>query len=62
MTHAQKVQLGQLIEADVAGEARERQIALAGTRPSTSGTNVPEVSPNRTRDDVAAKVGLGSGR
>jgi hypothetical protein len=62
MTDAQKVQLGSIIEPDIAAEAKLRQIALAGTRPSTSGPNDPEVpEKQRTRDDVAAKVGLGSG-
>jgi hypothetical protein len=61
MTDAQKVQLGQLIEADVAGEARAR--SLENLKQSPSATNVAlGEPPKRTVDDVAAKVGLGSGR
>lgn len=57
LTDAQKVALGMTIEPDVAEEARRRQ----GTRSDlTSGTNDPEVE--RTRDEVARQVGLGSGR
>lgn len=57
LTDAQKVVVGRLIEPDAEKAARERQ----GKRVAvTSGTSVPEVE--RTRDDVAARVGLGSGR
>lgn len=54
LTDAQKVQLGRQIEPDI------RAVAAANSLVGTSGTNGPLVE--RTRDSVAQKVGLGSGR
>jgi ParB-like chromosome segregation protein Spo0J len=62
LTDAQKVLLGRQIEPDVAEEARQRQ-AHGKTAPGRSVTSDAERSePTRSVDEVAKKVGLGSGR
>lgn len=58
LTDAQKVLLGRRIEPDVAERARQRQGARTDL---TSGSSVPKVD-ERSRDEVAQQVGLGSGR
>lgn len=60
LTDAQKVLLGRTIEPDIAEAARQRQ-AHGQTAPGRSASTVTE-RPQRAADDVAAKVGLGSGR
>lgn len=57
MTDAQKVQLGRLIEPDIAAEGKRR--SLSNLRQTPRGTNVPL---GKTRDVVADKVALGTGR
>lgn len=57
LTDAQMTLAGRLLEPDYAERARLRQGARNDL---TSGTSDPEVE--RTRDSVAAEVGLGSGR
>ncbi len=60
LTDGQKAMLGREIEPDIAEQARQRQIALAGTR--TDGRPSGQVSGrSETRDEVARAVGLGSG-
>lgn len=63
LTDAQKVLLGRTIEPDVAEAARARQ-AHGQTAPGRSATTDAEreVEPTRAVDEVAAKVGIGSGR
>ncbi|MGI8622673.1 MAG: hypothetical protein ACR2NB_04095 [Solirubrobacteraceae bacterium] len=59
MTGAQKVVLGQGIEPDIADEARTPQVH-GRTAPGTNASG--RMSPSVTaRDDIARKVGLGSG-
>lgn len=60
LTDAQKVMLGKRIKPDVEARARERQGSRTDLQP-TSRTNVLDV-PRQARDEVAAQVGLGSGR
>jgi len=54
--------LGTAIEPDIAAEASRRQIELAGTRHETLATNDAKVRVPRSVDEVAKKVGIGSGR
>lgn len=63
LTDGQKVLLGRQIEDDIAAEGR-RRMAEAGAKasPGKPGTNGPPLEVQRTRDEVAAKVKLGSGR
>lgn len=65
LTEAQKVLVGRRIEPDVAERARHRQEALGrerGGRGDPVGQLSPRVEADRTRDEVAAAVGLGSGK
>jgi ParB-like chromosome segregation protein Spo0J len=59
LTDMQQAAVGEVIEPDIAERARRRQGSRTDLDP-TSGTDVPEVV--RRRDEVAAEVGLGSGR
>lgn len=63
LTDAQKVLLGAAIEPDVA-ERSKRRMAEAGAKaaPGKPASNVAPLEPARTVDEVAAQVGLGSGR
>ena len=64
MTDAQRVYLGRTLEGRLADVARQR-MAEGGAKaaPGKPGTLVPPFTePQRTRDDVARQVGLGSGR
>lgn len=62
LTDDQKAILGRKIEADIAKRARLRQKEHGKTAPGKhSVTSVTQCS-QRTTDEVAATVGLGSGR
>ncbi len=62
LTSMQQTMLGRIIEPDIAERARRRQIELAGTRKSDLVDICPQGAGDKTRDEVAAEVGLGSGR
>lgn len=66
MTTWQKVRLGEEIEPDLAEEAKARMAAAgmsaAPGKPATNVAPLLEQKPQRTVDDVAKEVGLGSGR
>lgn len=60
LTDGQKTLIGRTIEPDIAERARLRQGKRRDLIAETSGTNDPQVV--RTRDEVAAEIGIGSGR
>jgi len=62
LTDAQKALIGESIEPDIAERARLRQLKLAGRR---IGSDLVDNCPQgqaKSRDEVAAQVGLGAGR
>jgi ParB-like chromosome segregation protein Spo0J len=59
LTSMQQTMLGRIIEPDIAERARRRQIELAGTRKSDLVDICPQGAGDKTRDEVAAEVGLG---
>ncbi len=56
--------LGTAIEPDIANEANDRRLAtLKQNQPKDRGGHLSTTEePNKSRDEVAKKVGLGSGR
>jgi hypothetical protein len=61
-TPTERVAIAKAIEEEIGKIARERQIALAGTRPNTGDLPVdrPEATGNETRAIAAEKSGFGS--
>jgi N6-adenosine-specific RNA methylase IME4 len=65
LTGMQQTMLGKVIEPDIAERNRRRQSQAAGQPRGTKTSvvdNCPQQTGDKTRDEVAAEVGLGSGR
>lgn len=62
LTDAQKVKLGRDIEPSIAREAKRRQEATRIKEGKPPGGGHVSTTGEKTRDEVASKVGLGSGR
>jgi hypothetical protein len=65
LTDAQQTMLGDAIKPDIAERAKRRQVQAAGQPRGTKASvveNLPPQTLDKTRDEVAAEVGLGTGR